>query len=175
MIPITLDFAYQLYDSIEIILKECLENEYLLPDLKQIDMNARRMITILMFAVITTGLFAQDRELKVKIVDLKDVSTVVTNVSTSSSSSCDTSDFPVYQGSSKTDVNFADLKSVIVRHDKPAEDSNNYITVELLFKDGKSGLYEMIRHIRFTGESEKGDFSIKVLDVNIIDVLEKYY
>jgi hypothetical protein len=138
-------------------------------------MNARRMITAGLVALMATGVFAQSRELKVKIVDLNDVSTVVTNVSTSSSSSCHTSDFPVYQGSTTTDVNFADLKSVIVRHDKPAEDSNNYITVELLFKDGKSGLYEMIRHIRFTGVSEKGDFSIKVLDVNMIDVLEKYY
>ncbi len=138
-------------------------------------MNARRMIFALTVALMATGIFAQNRELKVKIVDLKDVSTVVTNISTSSSSSCNTSDFPVYQGSTKADVNFADLKSVIVRHDKPAEDSNNYITVELLFKDGKSGLYEMIRHIRFTGDSEKGDFSIKVLDVNMIDVVEKYY
>ncbi len=42
-------------------------------------------------------------------------------------------------------------------------------------ENGKSGLYEMIRHIRFTGVSEKGDFSIKVLDVNMIDVIEKYY
>jgi len=133
------------------------------------------MVTVGVVALMATGMFAQDRKLKVRIVDLNDVSTVVTNISTSSSSSCNTSDFPVYQGSTKTDVNFADLKSVIVRHDKPAEDSNNYITVELLFKDGKSGLYEMIRHIRFTGISDKEDFSIKVLDVNMIDVVEKYY
>jgi len=138
-------------------------------------MNVRRMVTVGVVALMATGMFAQDRKLKVRIVDLNDVSTVVTNISTSSSSSCNTSDFPVYQGSTKTDVNFADLKSVIVRHDKPAEDSNNYITVELLFKDGKSGLYEMIRHIRFTGISDKEDFSIKVLDVNMIDVVEKYY
>lgn len=138
-------------------------------------MNARRMIFALSIALMTTGIFAQNRELKVKIVDLKDVSTVVTNITTSSSSSCDTSDFPVYQGSTKTDVDFADLKSVIVRHDKPAEDPNSYITVELLFKDGKTGLYEMIKHIRITGVSEKGDFSIKVPDVNMITVVEKYY
>jgi hypothetical protein len=138
-------------------------------------MNARRMIMTLVAALLVNSIYAQDRALKVKIVDLNDVATVVTNVSTSSSSSCNTSDFPVYQGSTKTDVNFADLKSVIVRHDKPAEDSNNYITVELLFKDGKSGLYEMIKHIRFTGVSEKGDFTIKVVDVNMVDVLETYY
>jgi hypothetical protein len=148
---------------------------YLLTGLKQLDMNARRMITALSVVLMTTGIFAQNRELKVKIVDLNDVATVVTNISTSSSSSCNTSDFPVYQGTTRTDVNFADLESVIIRHDKPAEDSNNYITVELMFKDGRSGLYEMIRHIRFTGVSENGDFSIKALDVNIIDVVEKYY
>jgi hypothetical protein len=138
-------------------------------------MNARRMIMTLVAALLVTSIYAQDRVLTVKIVDLNDVATVVTNVSTSSSSSCNTSDFPVYQGSTKTDVNFAELKSVIVRHDKPAEDSNNYITVELLFKNGKSGLYEMIKHIRFTGVSEKGDFTIKVVDVNMVDVLETYY
>jgi len=138
-------------------------------------MQVKRLVTALLIVMIATGIYAKDRELKVRIVDLNDEATVVTNISTSSSSSCDTSDFPVYQGSNKTDVNFADLKSVIVRHDKPAEDSNNYITVELLFKDGKSGLYEMIRHIRFTGVSESGNFSIKVLDVNMIDVIEKYY
>ena len=138
-------------------------------------MQVKRLVTALLIVMIATGIYAKDRELKVRIVDLNDEATVVTNISTSSSSSCDTSDFPVYQGSNKTDVNFADLKSVIVRHDKPAEDSNNYITVELLFKDGKSGLYEMIRHIRFTGISDKEDFSIKVLDVNMIDVIEKYY
>jgi hypothetical protein len=91
-------------------------------------MNARRMITVGVVALMATCIFAQNRELKVKIVDLNDMSTVVTNISTSSSSSCNTSDFPVYQGSTKIDLNFADLKSVIVRHDKPAEDSNNYIT-----------------------------------------------
>ena len=138
-------------------------------------MNARRMIFALTVALMATGIFAQNQELKVKITDNNNVTTEVTNISTSSSSSCNTSDFPVYQGSTKTDVDFADLKSVTVRHDKPAEDSNNYITVELLFKDGKSGLYEMIRHIRFTGVSEKGDFSIKVPDVNMIDVVEKHY
>jgi len=138
-------------------------------------MQVKRLITALLIAMIATGIYAQDRELKVRIVDLNDEATVVTNISTSSSSSCSTSDFPVYQGSTKADVNFKDLKSVIVRHDKPAEDSNNYITVELLFKDGESGLYEMIRHIRFTGVSESGNFSIKVLDVNMIDVIEKYY
>lgn len=139
------------------------------------EMKAKNLIAAVLFTLLVSGLSAQNRELKVKIVDLNNVTTVVTNVSTSSSSSCNTSDFPVYQGSTKADVNFADLKSIIIRHDKPAEDPNNYLTVELEFKDGKSGLYEMIKHIRFTGVTESGDFSIKAQEVSMIDVVEKYY
>ena len=138
-------------------------------------MKARRMIVVMALALMASAMYAQDRELKVKVVDLKDVSTVIKRVSTSSSTSCDSSDFPVYQGSTKTDVNFADLQSVIVRHDKPAEDANNYVTVELQFKDGKSGLYEMVKHVRISGVSDAGDFSIKIKDVNVMDVVEKYY
>ncbi|RLD53333.1 MAG: hypothetical protein DRI97_13650, partial [Bacteroidetes bacterium] len=71
-------------------------------------MQVKRLVTALLIVMIATGIYAKDRELKVRIVDLNDEATVVTNISTSSSSSCDTSDFPVYQGSNKTDVNFAD-------------------------------------------------------------------
>lgn len=129
----------------------------------------------LLVTLIVTGVFAQKKEYTVKVFDLQDVTTVLENVSSSSSSSCESSDFPVYQGATKTDINYADLKSIIVRHDQPAEDPNNYVTVELEFMNGKTDLYEMVKHIRITGTSESGNFSIKIKDVNMIEVMHKPY
>jgi len=138
-------------------------------------MSAKRVFTALLVAMIVAGVYAQKKEYKVKVFDLQDVTTVLNRVSSSSSSSCETSDFPVYQGSTKTDINFADLKSVIVRHDQPAKDPNNYLTVELEFLNGKTGLYEMVKQIRITGTSESGSFTKKIMEVNMIEVMHKSY
>jgi hypothetical protein len=128
-------------------------------------------LTALLLILVFLGANAQGPKLKVKITDTDGTATVVSNVSSSSSSSCNTSDFPVYQGTTKTDVDFNDLKKVIIRHDLPAEDRNNYLTVELFKNNGESGLYEMIRNIRITGKSEEGNFSVKVIDLQAIEVL----
>jgi len=134
-------------------------------------MKTKRGLSALLLSLIFIGAIAQGPKLKVKITDTNNVTTIVENVSSSSSSSCNTSDFPVYQGTVKTDVNFRDLRSIIIRHDLPAEDNNNYLSVELMSKNGESGIYEMIRGIRITGKSEDGDFSAKVNEVSTIEVL----
>ena len=131
------------------------------------------MIACTWLALMAGLLFAQEGEYKVKVFDLKDQTTVLSRVSSSSSSSCETSDFPVYQGSEKTDVNFAELKSIVVRHDQPAGDPNNYITVELEFLDGSTGLYEMVKHIRITGTGESGNFSMKIMEISILEIMHK--
>lgn len=142
---------------------------------KHVVMSTKRVFTALLVVLIVTGVSAQKKEYKVKVFDLQDQTTILTKVSSSSSSSCESSDFPVYQGSTKTDIDFADLKSVIVRHDQPAEDPNNYITVELEFLNGKTGFYEMVKQIRIVGTSEAGSFSKKIIEVNMIEVLHKPY
>jgi hypothetical protein len=129
-------------------------------------------IAILLMAFVM-GTFAQEQSPTVKITDLKKVTTTLTNASSSSSSSCNTSDFPVYQGSTQTDVDFADLTWISVRHDLTPSDPNNYVSVELTFKDGKTGIYEMVKHIRFTGRSEEGSFSLKVMEINTVEVVQK--
>lgn len=134
-------------------------------------MKTRRVISVLVLALMATGVFAQRQGTRVKIVDNHDVATVLRNVTSSSSSSCNTSDFPVYQGSNRSDINFSDLQKVIVRHDTPASDVNNYITLELVNKDGKSGMYEMVKNIRFTGLTDDGRFSIKVEDIKSVEIL----
>jgi len=136
-------------------------------------MSVKRVITALCLLMFVTGIFAQKKEYTVKVFDLQDVVTTLHQVSSSSSSSCESADFPVYQGSEKTDVNFEVLKSIVVRHDRPASDPNNYVTVELEYLNGTSGLYEMVKHIRITGTSESGNFSMKIMDINLLEIMHK--
>jgi hypothetical protein len=119
------------------------------------------------------GTFAQEQKLTVKITDLKKVTTTLTNPSTSSSSSCNTSDFPVYQGSTLKEIDFADLTWISVRHDLRASDPNNYVSVELTFTDGNTGIYEMVKHIRFSGKTEEGNFNLKVMETNTVEIVHK--
>lgn len=135
-------------------------------------MKARMIWSSLFLMVFGTGLFAQGEGVTAKITDLEKVTTTVTNVSSSSSSSCGTSDFPVYQGSETRDVDIADLSWISVRHDLTPSDPN-YIKLELTFKDGRTGIYEMVRYIRFTGRTEEGSFSIMVKDINTIEIIKK--
>ena len=115
---------------------------------------------------------AQGRGVTAKITDLEKVTTTVQNASSSSSSSCNTSDFPVYQGKETKDVDIADLTWISVRHDLTPSDPN-YIKLELTFKNGKTGIYEMVRYIRFTGKTEEGSFAIQVKDINTIEIVQK--
>ena len=133
-------------------------------------MKVRFLLTTLLLATFVMASFAQEQGVSAKITDLKKVTTTVTNPSSSSSSSCNTSDFPVYQGSELRDVDIADLTWISVRHDLTPSDPN-YVSLELTFKDGKTGIYEMVKHIRFTGRTTEGSFAIKVMEVNTVEVV----
>ena len=116
--------------------------------------------------------FAQEKGVTVKISDLKKVTTTVHNASSSSSSSCNTSDFPVYQGSELQDIDINDLTWISVRHDLTPSDPS-YIKVELTFKDGRTGIYEMVRYVRFTGKTDEGNYALMVKDINTIEIVQK--
>jgi hypothetical protein len=135
-------------------------------------MKQRRFWTVTLLMAFVMGTFAQE-QVVVKITDLEKVTTTLSNASTSSSSSCNTSDFPVYQGSTLKEIDFDDLSWINVRHDLKASDPNNYVSVELTFKDGKTGIYEMVKHIRFTGRTSEGSFSLKVMETNTVEVVQK--
>jgi hypothetical protein len=135
-------------------------------------MRLRTIYTALFLVGFTLVANGQDKGVTAKITDLKKVTTTVTNASSSSSSSCGTSDFPVYQGSESKDVDFADLTWISVRHDLTPSDPN-YIKLELTFKDGTTGIYEMVRYIRFTGDTDKGSFAIMVKEINTIEIVQK--
>jgi hypothetical protein len=135
-------------------------------------MRRRTIWTALLLVSFGLAVFAQGEGVTVKISDLKKVTTTVQNASSSSSSSCGTSDFPVYQGTETQDVDIADLTWISVRHDLAPSDPS-YIKVELTFKDGKTGIYEMVRYIRFTGTTDEGNFSMMVKDINTIQIIQK--
>jgi len=135
-------------------------------------MRLRTIWTALLLLCFGLASYAQERSLTAKITDLEKVTTTVQNASSSSSSSCGTSDFPVYQGTETKDVDIADLTWISVRHDLTPSDPN-YIKLELTFKNGTTGIYEMVRHIRFTGTTDEGSFAIKVKDINIIEIVQK--
>ena len=134
-------------------------------------MKLRKLISTLVLIAFVMAVQAQVVE--VKFTDLEKVTTTLSNASTSSSSSCNTSDFPVYQGSTLKEVDFGDLTWISIRHDLTPSDPNNYVSVELTFKDGKTGIYEMVKHIRFTGKTDEGNFAIKAKDVNTVEVVHK--
>jgi len=134
-------------------------------------MKAKHILSLLMLVSFALSIKAQVVE--VKVTDLEKVTTALTQASTSSSSSCNSSDFPVYQGSTLKEIDFDDITWIIVRHDLKASDPNNYMSVELTFKDGKTGIYEMVKHIRFTGQTAEGSYSKKVMDVNTVEIIHK--
>ena len=134
-------------------------------------MRQRTILTAILLVSFGLATFAQEKSVKVKITDLEKVTTTVQNASSSSSSSCGTSDFPVYLGSDQKDVDIADLTWISVRHDLTPSDPS-YIKLELTFKNGTTGIYEMVRYIRFTGTTEEGNFAIKVKDINTIEIVK---
>ena len=135
-------------------------------------MRQRTILTAILLVSFGLATFAQGKSVTVKITDLEKVTTTVQNASSSSSSSCGTSDFPVYEGTSERDVDIADLTRISVRHDLTPSDPS-YIKLELNFKDGTSGIYKMVRYICFTGKTEEGSFAIKVKDINTIQIVQE--
>lgn len=135
-------------------------------------MRLRTIWTALLLVSFGLATYAQGKSVTVKITDLEKVTTTVQNASSSSSSSCGTSDFPVYQGADLQDVDIADLTWISVRHDLSPSDPS-YIKVELTFKDGKTGIYEMVRYIRFTGKAGEESYALMVKDINTIEIVQK--
>jgi len=135
-------------------------------------MRLRTIWIALLLVSVGLAAYAQGTSVTVKITDLKKVTTTVQNASSSSSSSCGTSDFPVYQGSTLQDIDIADLTWISVRHDLSPSDPS-YIKVELTFRNGSSGIYEMVRYIRFTGKTDEGSFALMVKDINTIEIVHK--
>ncbi len=135
-------------------------------------MRNRTILTAILLVSFGLATYAQGKSVTARITFLMMVTSTVQNASSSSSSSCNTSDFPVYQGTETKDVDIANLTWISVRHDLTPSDPS-YIKIELTFKNGSTGIYEMVRYIRFTGTSEEESFAIQVKDINTIEIVQK--
>lgn len=125
----------------------------------------------LVFLFFSAGM-AQSQDYVLKINDLSGNTYTLSEVSSSSSTSCNSPDFPALRGGSRKDINFGELTWITVLHHEPVKDPEIYVKVELSFKDGVKEEYEMIKNIRFTGKSEQGNFSILVREINTVQVVQ---
>jgi hypothetical protein len=133
----------------------------------------KKAFTALTLLLLISGLYAQDHSSKLRIVDLENAATVINNATTSSSGNG--ADFPVYQNGVKQMKKFDDLYMILVRHDLSASDPNIYLCVELIDMEDRSSVYEMAKYMRISGAAESGPFSIKMKEINTMQVMRKGY
>lgn len=133
----------------------------------------KKALSVLSLVLLITAVNAQNHSSKLKIVDLENVATVIDKASTSSSEGQD--DFPVYQSGVKQTKKFDDLYMILVRHDLSPSDPNIYICVELIDMNDQSSVYEMAKYMRISGATESGPFSIKVKEINSMQIIRKGY
>lgn len=133
-------------------------------------MKSTKIIFTLALSLLVLGIQAQSQSATIKITDVNGITTVVKNATSSSSSSCNSPDFPALKGGSRKDINFNELKFITVLHDRIASENDIYINVELEYRNGSTEPVEMIRNIRFSGKSDAGDFSIAVKEISLVEV-----
>ena len=142
--------------------------------INQCIMNIKKMTAGLALILSLSWIYGQESVPPIKVIDKNSETTMVYDASSSSSSSCNSPDFPVIRGGSRKDINFNDLSWITVRHDKPAS-NDLYVTVELTTRDGEIEVMEMIKQIRFTGKTGEGEFSIPVREISMVQVMHPSY
>ncbi len=138
---------------------------------KECHMKFAKIILTIGLSLIIAVVSAQNQSATIKVTDVNGVTTVVKNATSSSSTSCNSPDFPALKGGSRRDINFNELKFITVLHDRIAGENDIYINVELEYRNGSTEAVEMIRNIRFSGKSNAGDFSIPVKEISLVEVL----
>lgn len=134
-------------------------------------MKLERIISAIIVVLITGTAYTQNTGATIKITDNDDVATIITRASSSSSSSCNSPDFPVIRGGSYKNINFSELSRIIVYPYLPTDDPN-YIKIELVPKEGEPEKLDIIKYIRFTGYADQEKFGIRVMDIKMVEVME---
>ncbi len=124
---------------------------------------------ILLF--VTVGAVAQEQRFMVRITESGDRTVLLENATSSSSSSCNSSDFPVMQNGTRTDVNFRDLNSIVVHPERSTQNDEIYVAVELIHRDGSSEMTEMIRSVRLMGNTEEGRYRKRIDEIREVSVI----
>ncbi|MCP4309876.1 MAG: hypothetical protein GY790_01315 [Bacteroidetes bacterium] len=130
-----------------------------------------KILLLLIMVMGMTGIYAQESTLSIRVVDIENSTALVRSPSSSSSTSCNSPDFPVIRGGSRKDINFNDISWITVRHDRQAKNSDIYVAVDLTLISGVVEEVEMIKNIRITGKSDAGDFSIMIKEINTLQVM----
>lgn len=128
-------------------------------------------IPALLLLLWSAGLTAQPQRFTIKITDDQNQTTLVENASSSSSSSCNSPDFPVIQNGTRTDVNYRDLDELVVHPERHTSNDEMYVSVELIDRAGKSTMIEMVRNIRLMGSTAEGRYSRKIDEIRSVEVL----
>ncbi|MGW8316417.1 MAG: hypothetical protein ACWGNV_12510 [Bacteroidales bacterium] len=134
-------------------------------------MKIRQLVILFTLMVMATGLNAQGQRFMIKITDTQNQSTLLENATSSSSSSCNSSDFPVMQEGTRTDVNFRDLNKILVHPERSTQNDEMYVAVELIHRDGSSEMTEMIRSVRMMGNSDQGRYGKRIDEIREVDVI----
>jgi len=133
----------------------------------------KKISAVLAFSLLVTGIYAQSPAVKLRIVDLENVATVIDHATTSSSN--EKGEFPVFLNGVKEMKQLNDLYMILVRHDLQTSDPDIYISVELIDMDDRSSVFEMAKYMRVSGSTAEGPFSIRLKDVNTMQVMRKGY
>jgi hypothetical protein len=121
--------------------------------------------------LMAVGVVAQEQRFMVRITESGDRTVLLENATSSSSSSCNSSDFPVMQNGSRTDVNFRDLNSIVVHPERSTQNDEIYVAVELIRRDGSSEMTEMIRSVRLMGNTEEGRYRKRIDEIREVSVI----
>lgn len=134
-------------------------------------MKIRQLVISFTLMFLAVGLNAQGQRFMVKITDTQNQSTLLENATSSSSSSCNSSDFPVMQEGTRTDVNFRDLNKILVHPERSTKNDEMFVAVELIHRDGSSEMTEMIRSVRLMGNSDQGRYGKRIDEIREVDVI----
>lgn len=131
----------------------------------------KKLILLICLSVSTIGALAQRDIVKIRLVDLEKNQSDLTAFTTSSSN--EKNEFPVFHYGEKQYQSFDDLYMILVRHDLKASNPDIYIKVELIDLEDRSTIYEMAKYMRISGKKGEKAFSIKLVELNSLEVIRK--
>jgi len=131
----------------------------------------RKLYLLLLLGAIFVSATAQNEVIGLRVTDLEKNRSDLTEFRTSSGTK--DNDFPVYVFGEKQPLLFEDVYMILVRHDVEASNPDIYITIEVINLQDKSTLYEAAKYMRIAGNKEGGPFSIKLNQLNGMEVLRK--
>jgi len=131
----------------------------------------RKLSLIFLLGAICLSAIAQKEAIGLRVTDLDKNRSDLTEFRTSSGTIGN--DFPVYVYGEKQALMFKDVYMILVRHDVEPSNPDIYVTIEVIDLQDNSTLYEAAKYMRIAGNKDGEAFSIKLNQLNGIEVLRK--